>query len=1049
MRLNFPLIRRLVAIFVILILCTDLFSKSIPKDTAQKAANNFFKYKTILANGLTIKSSYVSLKDSIPTYYVFNFEGGGWVIIAADDVATPILAYSIEGYADESNINPSARLWLDDISGQIRSAAKDNVQNKSSAAEWEDALNNNFKVNNIYVDPLLKCRWNQTQFYNDSCPADPDSPYGYNGHVPTGCVATAMAQVMKYYEYPPKGNGSNSYLSNYGYLSANFGNTNYNWAAMPDSLLRPNKEVAQLIYHCGVSIDMDYGPTGSGAYSESVPPALINYFGYNDSVFISYIPTDTIGIELWISQIKLEMDNKRPVIYTGYSSSSEGHCFVCDGYDNSFPTKFHFNWGWGGDYDGYFAIRALNQVPNDSLTYWNYYNSIITQIKPLTNTSQIECELTDPVDQSVINSDSSIIVNVNILNGKPKIINLFIDNILKDSVINAPYTFSYPAKNLASGRHNLKIIASNNQMSCTDSVVFYVFNNLTSGCWKLQHIIPSDEGLSISYLSIVDSLVVWATLGGSDNLFTTTSDGGLNWHSGYISNPAISSLSLSNIFGIDSQRAYACFNPGNGTGGAILFTSDGGITWANQPSADFSNSWADWVYFFDADNGICMGDSYENQFVVYTTNNGGNQWNRVLANNIPPAKNNEAGLENSYDAYNNSIWFGTGDGRLYKSFDKGLTWSVQDSIFSSLITTYYVKFKDSLNVFAHIGEGLSSQAVYKTQNAGKTWTKYIENNPMTNLIFIPGTKSTWIDFRGYTQLSTDDDSTFNIIDESINMNEIRFKSAAIGWGGSYYSDNLNGAGIYKWIGSFSPIITYNVTFHVVDQNNNVLPNVNIDNGFIYISDNSSGDAVFNISKAGNPYTFTFSKYRYETFEDKYNIQSDTTIKIILDTIIINTGSVTFRVNNLLNSPVEGISIYFNDSLKYTDIKGKAQFSNLDSAETYIYSVLKGDEYVDYGNVTVNAKENFVNITFLLDSFYQFKKIPDLIFPNPATNLICIISDSTITSVKLFNLAGEKVFEEQTNSNIVQVPVQNLANGLYFLQVYKKPENVTYKVMIRH
>jgi len=120
MRQNFSLIRRLVAVIVFLILCMELFSKPVQKDTAQQVAKFFFNNKTLLNNAITVKSSYVSLKDSVPTYYVFNFEGGGWVIIAADDVATPILGYSPDGYADESNINSEAKFWLDDISGQIR-----------------------------------------------------------------------------------------------------------------------------------------------------------------------------------------------------------------------------------------------------------------------------------------------------------------------------------------------------------------------------------------------------------------------------------------------------------------------------------------------------------------------------------------------------------------------------------------------------------------------------------------------------------------------------------------------------------------------------------------------------------------------------------------------------------------------------------------------------------------------------------------------------------------------------------------------------------------
>ena len=707
-----------------------------------------------------------------------------------------------------------------------------------------------------------------------------------------------MAQVMKYYEYPPKGNGSLFYLYNpYGYISANFGNTYYNWSDMPDSLSGPNPDVAQFVYDCGVSVNMQYGPDGSGAYPVSIISALTNNFGYPDSIKIFGRPQDSISNEIWKAQIKIELDNKRPVIYAGFSAPGDGHCFVCDGYDNSFPTKFHFNWGWGGDYNGYFAIGALNSIPGNDTTYWNYSNSIITNIKP-PDTNHIECELINPMDCSVINSDSLIKVNINIINGKPNIIRLYIDNILKDSITNAPYNINYPAKNLTNGKHFLKTIASNNKMSCTDSVVFYVLNNLTSGCWKLQHSFSPDEELNIqetvnsnisSYLSIIDSLVVWVTIGGSENLFTKTTDGGLTWQTRNISNPAIDSLSLSNIFGIDSLRAYACFNPRNGIdlpglppylgklGGAILYTNDGGVTWTNQPSADFSNCFtANWVYFFDENNGVCMGENEVNidtfpwcvsYFVVYTTNNAGKLWNKVPASNIPPAIHcGEYAPINSFDAYNNSIWFGTNVGRIYKSFDKGLTWSVQDSIYPGT-SIYYgvllnVKFKDSLNVFAYRG---IDNVICKTHNAGKTWAADNANSTITNLAYIPGTQKTWININFDTELSTDDDSTFSAIDESIGMTSVRFISTTAGWGVAPYS--LSGyhktGGIYKWVGSLSSIKKCKLTFHVVDKNNQCLPGVQAFIGLAqdFQSDphltSKSGDVEFDLTAEGNPYTFDF------------------------------------------------------------------------------------------------------------------------------------------------------------------------------------------------
>jgi photosystem II stability/assembly factor-like uncharacterized protein len=1044
--------KRFISTIYLIVLNINLFSSPVSKDSAERVALNYLNHKFIFTkSALSLKSSFKSLMENIPTYYIFNFEGGGWVIISANDAATPILGYSLNGYFDENNVNPSAKLLLEDYSNQILYAFKNNIKNTSSKEEWGNILNNNFKVNNRNIEPLLKCNWNQTQFYNDSCPADKHAPYGFNGRVPAGCVAIAMAQIMKYYSYPLRGMGSNSYYSNkYGLLSANFGNTQYNWANMPDSIFYPNVDIAQLVYHCGISVNMHYDSASSGAGDPEY--ALVHNFGYSDSITYKYLTNnDSIAREIWIATLKAELDAKRPIYYTG-SNPNDGHAFICDGYDNSFPTKFHFNWGWGGYYNGYFAIGALDAIPNNSDYVFNNYNTILTNIKPVTNliidTNQLVCEITNPYDQMVINPDSSIKVNIFVLKGYPKVVNLYIDNELKSSTSSFPYSFTISSTNLSIGKHILKIIASNNVIDCSDSVVFYIYNSVTSGCWKLQKIFPNSGELGVNFLSIVDSSVVWATLGGKSNLFAITSNGGINWDTGHIINSTYDTLSLSNICGINAKKAYACFNPGITHGGAIFYTTDGGKTWTRQPSANFTNSWANWVYFFDENNGVCMGDSYQNQFVIYTTNNGGVNWIRVVGNNIPPAKDRETGLENSYDTFHNSIWFGTNDGRLYKSFDKGLTWSVSDSIFSAS-SNYYVRFKDSSNVFAHKdGRANHSNAIYKTTDAGKTWAKFVEKDNMTNLVYIPGTNSTWLNYNGFTELSTDDDSTFSIIDETISMNEIRFKSSTAGWGVANYSSSLNGTGIYKWNGSFSSIKKYKLTFHLVDDNNNALPNVKIEGGNTLTTDDS-GDAVFNVTMFGNPYSFTFYLNGYNEKNEKFFIQSDTSIQVSLNKLISGNSSVTFVVNNLLNKPVEGISIFFNDSLKITNISGKVTFSNLFNNKTYVYSALKGNEYVDYGTVGISKTDNYIYITFLIDSFYNYKKLPDIIFPNPASDMFCIMSDSVISEVKVFNTSGSLLYDKQTNSNIILIPTQEFQNGIYIVQSRKNKISISKKIIIRH
>ena len=180
------------------------------------------------------------------------------------------------------------------------------------------------------VSPLLTTTWDQGCYYNALCPSDPSGIYTC-GHVYTGCVATAMSQIMKYHNFPPQGVGSHSYEDPpYGLQNADFGNTNYNWSSMPNNVTNSNTPVATLMYHAGVSVNMQYSTSGSGAYNENVPYALMNYFNYNPEIVIQY-KSNFSHLEDFKNLIRTDLNQQLPVYYSG-SNPSEGHAFVCDGY---------------------------------------------------------------------------------------------------------------------------------------------------------------------------------------------------------------------------------------------------------------------------------------------------------------------------------------------------------------------------------------------------------------------------------------------------------------------------------------------------------------------------------------------------------------------------------------------------------------------------------------------------------------------------------------------------------------------------------------------
>ncbi|MDR1792541.1 MAG: C10 family peptidase [Bacteroidales bacterium] len=335
-----------------------------------------------------------SVEDGITYFYVFNADNQGFVIVAGDDRVVPILGYSKEGYFDPNNVPENCRAWLDNYKAIIDYVVEnDIVINMVIEQRWSDYYNNvNQKRHKSSVAPLLTSTWNQGSTsgigtYNLLCPYDTST----NKRTYTGCVATAMAQVMNYWQHPVQGTGSHSYThATYGTLSANFDTTTYDWANMPNSIntsssLTARTAIATLMYHCGVSVEMKYGTSGSSApvNSSSRPctvSALKNNFGYKNSLHGVY--RSAYSDAAWIGLLKSELDAQRPVIYAGYNSSS-GHAFVCDGYDEN--DYFHINWGWGGTSNGYFYVDSLNPLSQGAGGSDNGYNEdqeIVVGVEP-------------------------------------------------------------------------------------------------------------------------------------------------------------------------------------------------------------------------------------------------------------------------------------------------------------------------------------------------------------------------------------------------------------------------------------------------------------------------------------------------------------------------------------------------------------------------------------------------------------------------------------------------------------------------------------------
>ena len=325
----------------------------------------------------------ISQSAGVENFYIFNnVNGPGFVMVSGDDCAVPILGYSGTNNFVGDELPDNIRYWLDFYDNTIREAVQNGeVATEEIASQWTNLRAGRLPEpkSTTAVNPLIATTWNQTAPYNNLCPGSGNTKSA------VGCVATAMAQVMKYYNWPTTGTGSYSYYCyngtyDYGMLSANFGATTYDWNNMLNNYPYANSgtaaqqnAVATLMYHCGISVQMSYSPDWSGAFLSDVEiansaypnyptaeKALKTYFNYSPS--LSGLAKANYSITQWTSMLKSELDNARPVLYDGTDQNGQGgHCFVCDGYD--YANNFHFNWGWAGWCDGYFVLSSLTPDP--------------------------------------------------------------------------------------------------------------------------------------------------------------------------------------------------------------------------------------------------------------------------------------------------------------------------------------------------------------------------------------------------------------------------------------------------------------------------------------------------------------------------------------------------------------------------------------------------------------------------------------------------------------------------------------------------------------
>lgn len=374
--------KKIVFTIVFALLICSLQAKPVDVQTAKSLGVKFMKANTEMKSA-TAELTFTAFADNgQAAFYVFAVQPKGFVIVSADDRAKPIL-----GYSTESNFTPQLPDGLMTFfenykAGFSQMFANNDERTAEAVADWTsmEATGRPAAKRTRNVAPLLASIWNQTDLYNNMAPEDPSSVY--SGHCKAGCVANAMSQIMRYWEWPRHGQGEHGYVANtqygnYGWQEANFENATYRFELMPDFLdfASPQSEVdatALLERHAGVSVDMMYGPNASGAYSQDVGPAYQEYFRYSSDLQHRY-QDDSYD---WEEDLMENLDAGMPLYYASQGNNG-GHAYVLDGYDDFY--MFHLNWGWAGFDNGWYAIDGFY------LTFYSFpwYHNAIFNLHPV------------------------------------------------------------------------------------------------------------------------------------------------------------------------------------------------------------------------------------------------------------------------------------------------------------------------------------------------------------------------------------------------------------------------------------------------------------------------------------------------------------------------------------------------------------------------------------------------------------------------------------------------------------------------------------------
>ena len=369
--------KRQLFLLILVLMAAGVSAQQISEGQARDRA---LKYLTAngaaKARGMNVASDRktTTAKTDAKSIYAFNLEGGGYVIASGDSRTLPVLGYSATGTIDWDRMPDNMRAWLKSYDQAMATLG--------NTKEFTDGVSRRglkTRAPREAIKPLLKTHWDQlTPYWNDVPPYDGANPDWKGQPSLTGCVATSMAMVMNYYQWPKEActeipaydiTTAHENVEKVWHIDA-LPPTTFDWVNMLDNYVTPEgiigtpeqqEAVAKLMRYCGQGAQMAYSPQVSLAYDQFAAEAFVKYFSYQNTAQVSH--RMHYSIDGWEDLIYCELANSRPVVYGG-SSEDGGHAFVCDGYDGN--GLFHINWGWGGSSDAYFSLSVLNPYNNTS-----------------------------------------------------------------------------------------------------------------------------------------------------------------------------------------------------------------------------------------------------------------------------------------------------------------------------------------------------------------------------------------------------------------------------------------------------------------------------------------------------------------------------------------------------------------------------------------------------------------------------------------------------------------------------------------------------------